>query len=49
MNAEMGLSQGSILSLVLFNVNLEEALKFLKNLDEMRRRGDLLSFADDMF
>jgi len=48
MNAEMGLPQGSILSPVLFNVYLEEALKSSKKLEELRRRGDLLAFADDM-
>jgi retron-type reverse transcriptase len=48
MNAEMGLPQGSILSPVLFNVYLEEALKSSKKLEDMRRRGDLLAFADDM-
>ena len=48
MNAEMGLSQGSILSPVLFNVYLEEALKSSRKLEDMRRRGDLLAFADDM-
>ena len=48
MNAEMGLAQGSILSPVLFNVYLEEALKSSRKLEDMRRRGDLLAFADDM-
>ena len=48
MNAEMGLPQGSILSPVLFNVYLEEALKISQKLEEVRRRGDLLAFADDM-
>ena len=48
MNAEMGLPQGSILSPVLFNVYLEEALKTSQKLEEVRRRGDLLGFADDM-
>ena len=47
-NAEMGLPQGSILSPVLFNVYLEEALKSSKKLEEVRSRGDLLAFADDM-
>jgi hypothetical protein len=40
MNAEMGLPQGSILSLVLFNVYLEEALKSSMKLEDMRRRED---------
>ena len=48
MNAEMGLPQGSILSPVLFNVYLEEALKSSNKLEEVRKRGDLLAFADDM-
>lgn len=48
LNAEMGLPQGSILSPVLFNVYLEEALKSSNKLEEVRRRGDLLAFADDM-
>ena len=44
----MGLPQGSVLSPVLFNVYLEEAIKSSKKLDEVRVRGDLLAFADDM-
>ena len=48
MNAEMGLPQGSILSPVLFNVYLEEALKSSNKLEEVRKRGDLRAFADDM-
>jgi hypothetical protein len=47
-NAEMGLPQGSILSPVLFNVYLEEAIKSSWKLEEVRKRGDLLAFADDM-
>ena len=48
MSAEMRLPQSSILSPVLFNVYLERALKSSRKLEELRRRGDLLAFADDM-
>jgi hypothetical protein len=44
----MGLPQGSVLSPFLFNVYLEEAIMSSKKLDEIRSRGDLLAFADDM-
>jgi hypothetical protein len=37
-----------VLSPVLFNVYLEEAIMSSKKLDEIRSRGDLLAFADDM-
>ena len=47
-NAEMGLPQGLVLSPVLFNVYLEEALKSSQKLEDVRKRGDLLAFADDM-
>ena len=37
-----------MLSTFLFNVYLDEALKSSKKLKEVRDRGDLLAFADDM-
>ena len=46
--AEMGLPQRSVLSPVLFNVYLEESLKSSVKLEAVRKRGDLLAFADDM-
>ena len=33
---------------MLFNVYLEQAIKSSRKLEEMRSRGDLLAFADDM-
>ncbi len=44
----MGLPQGSVLSPVLFNVCLEEAIRSSIKLEEVRRRVDLLAFADYM-
>ena len=40
--------QGGVLSPILFNVYLEEALGTTQKLREMVHRGDLLAFADDM-
>ena len=36
------------MSPVLFNVYLEEAIRSSRKLEEVRSRGDLLAFADDM-
>ncbi len=44
----MGLPQGTVLLPVLFNVYLEEALKSSTKLEAVRRRWDLLAFAEDM-
>ncbi len=47
--AERGVVQGAVLSPMLFNVYLEEAaLNSSAKLSELRKRGDLLVFADDM-
>jgi hypothetical protein len=46
--AERGVVQGAVLSPMLFNVYLEEALNSSPKLSELRKRGDLLAFADDM-
>lgn len=46
--AERGVVQGAVISPMLFNVYLEEALNTSAKLKEMRKRGDLLAFADDM-
>jgi hypothetical protein len=37
-----------VLSPILFNVYLEEAIRSSQKLEEVRSRGDLLAFADDM-
>ena len=37
-----------MLSPILFNVYLEEAIRSSQKLEEVRSRGDLLAFADDM-
>ena len=47
-SADRGVVQGAVLSPMLFNVYLEEALNSSAKLSEMRKRGDLLAFADDM-
>ena len=44
----MGLPQGSVLSPVLLNVYLEEAINSSAKLEEVRKRNDQLAFADDM-
>ena len=49
MSAEMGFSQGSILSPVLFNVYLEEALKSSRKLEETKKeRGPARLSSDDL-
>jgi hypothetical protein len=48
MNAEMGLPQGSILSRSSSTYTWKKPSKSSKSLEEVRRRGDLLAFADDM-
>ena len=47
-SAKLGVVQGGVLSPMLFNVYLEEALGSTSKLREMVLRGDLLAFADDM-
>ena len=47
-SANLGLVQGEVLSPLLFNMYLEEALGSTQKLREMVNRGDLLAFADDM-
>lgn len=37
-----------MLSPILFNVYLEAAIKSSQKLEQLRSRGDLLAFADDM-
>ena len=46
-SADLGVVQGGVLSPMLFNVYLEEALGTTQKLREINR-GDLLAFADDM-
>ncbi len=45
---EMGLQQGSVFSILLFNIYLEEAPKTSQKLEQVRKRGDLLAFEDDI-
>ena len=47
-SADLGVVQGGVLSPMLFNVYLEEALGTTLKLREMVNRGDLLAFADAM-
>ena len=47
-SADLGVVQGGVLSTMLFNVYLEEALRNTQKLGKMVNRGDLLAFADDM-
>ena len=47
-SADLGVVQGGVLSPMLFNVYLEEALAQSQKLRDMVSRGDLLAFADDM-
>ena len=47
-SADLGVVQGGVLSPMLFNIYLEEALGTTQKLREMVNRGDLLAFADDM-
>ena len=46
--ADRGVVQGAVMSPMLFNIYLEEALNTSPKLREARQRGDLLAFADDM-
>ena len=46
--ADRGVVQGAVMSPMLFNVYLEEALNTSGKLKEAKQRGDLLAFADDM-
>ena len=47
-SANLGVVQGGVLSPLLFNVYLEEALGSTQKLRKMVNRGDTLAFGDDM-
>ena len=48
LSADLDVVQGGVLSPMLFNIYLEEALGTTSKLREMVSKGDLLVFADDM-
>ena len=47
-SADLGVVQGGVLSPMLFNIYLEEALGTTQKLREMVYRGDRLVYADDL-